>query len=427
MQQFPKAQYKSFHNSGEGDCLFESFRQSLQLDDTVSHMRSEMVKRLELAPESSRVSQLNEHIMREIETGNETYMGYGFGGGDGLDERNARFTLISAQFSELWAAYTEDMSDAAYAGNAEAISLASMYSVNLTIWAYNQRNHTASHITTILQSPPASKTVHLLNQDNIHFESTSLPNHCYPLISDPSPQQAVATRSNRAPQSGSDKCSLSLPADQCVHSIPTILVQADTTILVQAPIREILNPHIDEYSGLVLNDQRFFKAILNGDKIFEVRTISRPNIRPRIVLHPNKSIRDGGYTQNIEAKNKCFQHEIPITNAAELLAATNNGAHLGLDEEQTVAFVQHAQSNNSKAVFYLYSLTEPKLSLIEWIDSKVCNQSLFAPHQYTTGGKTVILFQWPLNVAHPQTDPQVLDLKISFHYLRNTKTYFKNW
>jgi hypothetical protein len=297
------------------------------------------------------------------------------------------------------------MNDAAYAGNAEAIALASMYSVNLTIWAYNPRNDTASHITTILQSPPASKTVHLLNQDNIHFESTSLPNHCYPLISDPSPQQAVATRSNRATQSGSDKCSLPIPAHT---SIPTILVQADNTVPVQALIPEILNPDIDEYSGLVLNDQRFFKAILDGDKIFEVRTISRPNIRSRIVFHPNKSIRDGGYTQNIEAKIKCFQHEVPITNAVELLAATNNGAHLGLDEEQTVAFVQDAQRKNSKAVFYLYSLTEPRFSLIEWIDSKFCNQSLFSPHQYTTGGKTVILFQWPVHVAHLQADTQVL-------------------
>jgi hypothetical protein len=408
MHQFPKAQYRSYHNSGEGDCLFESFRQSLQLEDTVSHMRSEfseMVKRLELASESSRVSQLNEHIMREIETGNVTYMGYGFGGGDGFDERNARLTLISSQFSELWAAYTEDMNDAAYAGNAEAITFASMYSVNLTIWAYNPRNDTASHITTILQSPPASKTVHLLNQNNFHFESTSLPNNCYPLISDPSPQQAVATRSNRVPQSGSDKCSLPIPANPGHNSIPSILVQADNTVPVQ-PL--ILNPDIHEYSGLVLNDLRFFKAILDGYKIFEVRTISRPNIRPRIVFHPNKRIRDGGYAQNIEAKIKCFQHEIPITNAVELLAATNNGAHLGLNEEQTVAFVQDAQTKNSKAVFYLYSLTEPRFSLIEWIDSKYCNQSLFSPHQYTTGGKTIILFQWPVNVAHLQADPRVL-------------------
>ncbi len=75
MHKFHKLDYNSYHNSGEGDsrCIFKSVRQSLQLDDTVVHMQREMVRQLELAPESSRVSQLNEHIMLEIEAQNNIH------------------------------------------------------------------------------------------------------------------------------------------------------------------------------------------------------------------------------------------------------------------------------------------------------------------------------------------------------------------
>ena len=75
MQHFRK-QFKSFHNSGGGDCLFESFRQSLQLTDSVQNMRNRLVDGFETAPPDTRVSQLNGHIMRELDVHNRNYAGY---------------------------------------------------------------------------------------------------------------------------------------------------------------------------------------------------------------------------------------------------------------------------------------------------------------------------------------------------------------
>lgn len=185
MQHFRRT-YKSFVNSGAGDCLFESFKQFLQLPDTVINMRRDVVTRLEHASEEIRVSQLNEHIMREIEARNEEYMGWGIHGGDGLDERQARETIISSRFSELWALYSRDMQhSAAYAGSAEIVALADMYGVNVTIWAHNEGNGTASHLMTHLQSPPAHRTVHLLNLSNVHYEATNLQDCEYPIIEAP--------------------------------------------------------------------------------------------------------------------------------------------------------------------------------------------------------------------------------------------------
>ena len=147
----------------------------------------------------------------------------------------------------------------------------------------------------------------------------------------------------------------------------------------------------------MLNKEIYFHAILKGEKIYEVRTISRLILPPRIVLHPNKTVRDLGYTQNIEAMISPFQHEKQIKTAEALLAATNNGKQLGLTEAETRALVTTAKKNKTNTVFYLYQLTEAKETQIEWLDSGVCNQSLFAKPQYTnkSTGNMVNLFQWP--------------------------------
>jgi hypothetical protein len=102
---------------------------------------------------------------------------------------------------------------------------------------------------------------------------------------------------------------------------------------------------------------KYMRCALCPDEIFQ------------IVFHPNKHIRDGGYTQNIEAKISCFQHENKFSTAEDLLHATNNGAHLGLTKEQTIKFVTDAKMKNKNAVFYLYKIEFPKKSQIEWIDS----------------------------------------------------------
>ena len=441
MQHF-RGRFKSFENDGNGNCLFESFRQTLHLTDPILKMRRDMVHRLQQAPNATRISQLNEHIMREIEASNEAYMGWGMSGNDGLDEHSARITIISEKFSDIWQQYANDMqNNAAYAGGAEAAALADMYGVNVTVWRHNERNGIATHLTTYLQTPPAPRTVHLLSIGNAHYEATSLPEAHYPVVSDPSSRAPQSTRSSQALQSShSGNPAPSVPvtviaapnvnASELVaesvslsdHAAESGLVSASAIGLVadpslipaseivptsELPPPEVLRPNIEEYCGLVLNDEKYFHAILDGVKIYEVRVVSRINLPPRIIFHPNKTVQASGYTQNIEAMVHPFEHERPLTNAGELLGATASGKHLGMTEEETREFVAQAKKKNKMAVFYLYKLSEPKKSQIEWIDSRTCNQNLFSKHQHTKNNALVTLFRWPIL---PITIPQVFHL-----------------
>ena len=405
MDRFKRSTYKSFENSGAGDCLFESFKQFLQLPDTVMNMRSDMVNQLEHASEEIRVSQLNEHIMREIDARNEKYMGWGINGGEGLDARNARITFISSRFSELWALYVRDMQySAAYAGSAEIVALTNMYGVNVTIWAHCEQSSTASHLMTHLQSPPACRTVHLLNLGNIHYEATNLPDCEYPIV--------AALRPSARPVRGASQAAQHLPSsasplpgnhlemysstitDSTASATDPALPQSKTSDCHSDPISR---PPIQEYCGLVLDSETYFHSIINNVKIYEVRTIRRTQLCPRILFHPGKKVRDSGYTQNIEAKISPYQHDKMINSAQALLNATNNGKDLGLTEEETRKFVADAKAKQRNAVFYLYLLSEPKKSEIEWIDSAVYNQFVFSTHQYThkKTNAVVTLFRWP--------------------------------
>jgi hypothetical protein len=263
-----------------------------------------------------------------------------------------------------------------------------MYGVNVTVWRHNQRNSTATHLTTYLQTPPAPRTVHLLSIGNAHYEATSLPEADYPLLSDPSSRAPQSTRSSKALQS-----SLSVnpapsvpviaapevnasdlvaePVSLSDHVAESGLISASEIGLVAGPSLipaskivptselappEILLPNIEEYCGLVLNDEKYFHAILDGVKIYEVRVVSRFNLPPRIIFHPNKTVQASGYTQNIEAMVHPFEHDRPLTNAEELLGVTANGKHLGMTEDETSEFVAQAKKKNKKAVFYLYKL-----------------------------------------------------------------------
>ena len=122
MQLF-RRQFKSFENCRHGDCHFESFRQSLNITESVLEMRNKMVKRFITASDHTRIVQLNKHIMRELDARKESYMGYG-----DLYEAHphiiSHITLPLNDFSALWAQYIHEMViDAAYAqyaGGAEA-------------------------------------------------------------------------------------------------------------------------------------------------------------------------------------------------------------------------------------------------------------------------------------------------------------------
>ena len=436
MQHF-RRRFQSFKNKGNGDCLFESFRQILGITDSVLTMRRDMVHRLEQAPNQTRISQLNEHIMREIDTRNEDYMGWGMSGDDGLDESRARITIISEKFSAIWQRYAEDMQyNSAYAGGAEAAALADMYNVNLTIWRHSERTSTITHLTTHLQTPPALRTVHLLSINNAHYEATNLPKAEYPLFSDPSSRAPQSTRSTQALQSPSRNPAPPVPVIDVPHvnasdpvadseSISDLVAESDLAPASDLPQPELLRPNIEDYCGLVLNEERYFHAILNDEKIYEVRTVSRTNLPPRIVFHPNRSIRDQGYTQNIEAKISPFEHKRPLKTITELLEATQNGKQLGLTEQETETFVEKARGKNRNTVFYLYRITDPKESQIEWLDSRSCNQSLFPSHQYVreSDSTVVTLFRWPLTnqqVLHLHQLLPILHLTICFSQENDT-------
>ena len=407
MEPFRK-QFKSFQNAGEGDCLFESFRQSLQLLDLVIKMRSNMVQRLEQAPSQTRIAQLNEHIMREIEAENTDYMGWGMDGGDGLDE-TARTTIISEKFNDLWTLYRDDMlHNSAYGGGAEAVTLANLYGVNLTVWQHSERNGNATHLTTYLQIPPAPKTVHLLSLKNVHYEATNLPDTAYPQLTVPSSQQAVSTRSGQCRQSASESSNPEPPAP--LNNTPpatalTSQLQSIDHPSTQPELEILLRPSITDYCGLVLNAKKYFQAILNEIKIYEVRVISRLKLPPRIIFHPNRFVQADGYIQNIEAMIHPHEHEKMYSNAEQLLAATQNGKQLGMTEDETRLFVSEAKKKNKTVTFYLYKLSEPKVSQIQWIDHRTCNQNVFSMHQFISQTGPVTLFHWP----EPLNTCQVLD------------------
>jgi hypothetical protein len=203
------AGYRSFKNGGGGDCLFESFKQALELSDTVLNMRRHLVDTL--AAESSpdkHAHQLNEHVLRELDAHNERYMGFGLdaSGGYVITEANVNTPL----FQQLHQQYSEDMlHHRAYAGQAETVVLANRYGVNVTVWAHNRHRRrpnesddedepvtAATHVITHLQSPPAHRTMHLLCQNNIHYEATNIPNDHYPIpCAAPSTGQGASTRS----------------------------------------------------------------------------------------------------------------------------------------------------------------------------------------------------------------------------------------
>ena len=282
-----------------------------------------------------------------------------------------------------------------------------LYSLTYHDALYSLTYHdTASHIMAHLQSPPAHRTVHLLNLRNVHYEATSLPESMYPIIADSPPSarhvrgvsqsaQHLPSSASSLPGSQHETLSLTTSASDATASVPDLaLPRSKTTDRHPAPIHR---PPIQEYCGLVLNSQSYFRSILDKVKIYEVRTTSKAELCPRILFHPCKAIRDSGYTQNIEARISPFQHEKMIRTAKALLDATHNGKDLGLTEEETKRFVAAAKAKSSSAVFYLYLLSEPKESEIEWLDHPLYNQFVFSTPQYTTKktNAVVTLFRWP--------------------------------
>ena len=210
------------------------------------------------------------------------------------------------------------------------------YGVNVSIWAYRTLSSitTATHIISDLQSPPAPRTVHLLNISNGQYEPTNMPMDEYPILPDISLQSAISpgipnsqqsTSSLQSPmlQNAAASSAPSSAAQATLHdATPQVPLSEDQFRATQHPIEHA--PKIEDYCGLVLNDQSYFHAILNKTKIYELRTTKSTCLRPRVVLHPNKNIRDSGYQQNIEAEIQAHLHDKRLSTAKDVLAATSN-------------------------------------------------------------------------------------------------------
>ena len=312
MQALHKA-FTSFDNLGNGDCLFESFKQSCpHITANYKEMRANMVRHIEsIADPQIRVGHLNEHVFREADAGNRRYRKYR---GIGLDEQHPLLTLHSHEFAQLWQQYCDEMKADAYAGQREAISLAEMYGVNLTIWIFNHRNDKAHHSLTHVLQPPAARTVHILSIDNIHFEATSLPQEVYPVICDLSGAAARSSRTRSQQKPDDDNSSSAKAISQIgLHTANPFLKRLATSIAAVHSVqkasstlvsleKEASSQNINDYCGMVLNTRELLEAIRKGPKIFELRTAKREDLPPFIVFHPNKAVQDGGYSLNIEAK-----------------------------------------------------------------------------------------------------------------------------
>lgn len=156
---------------------------------------------------------------------------------------------------------------------------------------------------------------------------------------------------------------------------------------------------IDDYCGLVLNDIKLFLAILSEEKVYEIRTVRFISFPARVVFHPNRVVRQKGYTQNIEALIQPHHHHMHYHTEAQILQATANGRQLGLTEEFTRQYIKNCKRKKQNAKFYLYKLSEPRLSQIEWFDHKTYNQLVFSRHQYCNKrtGALVQLFRFPIS------------------------------
>ena len=188
--------YTSFENRGGGDCLFCSFQQRLDLRDDPPQLRARMVAHIEACQDpDTRVTHLNEYIAREADAGARKYQNCALLGTDPAGAVDASAVFRSPRFAELWSEYRSEMTHGrAYAGNSEALALATMYDVNLTVWRFNPRNSQATHIFSHPSASAGRPAVHILSKGNRHFESTNIPSIFPELVLDRS-----TTRPSRHP------------------------------------------------------------------------------------------------------------------------------------------------------------------------------------------------------------------------------------
>ena len=170
---------------------------------------------------------------------------------------------------------------------------------------------------------------------------------------------------------------------------------------------------ISNYCGLVLHKASYFKDILNGIFLYEIRTTKKTLIPYKVVFHPDRILRDNGlWNQNIEAW-LCEDDDIlgPYSSKDKLLHVTNDGEHLGMSKEE---FNRLFEKKSGKS-FYLYPLSRPSVSNIIWNDSPVANQFIFSNPEFMHGQILKTLFRFPEGIQNK--DKHVEKVPTSFIYI----------
>ena len=344
--------FQSFWNDPNGDCLFASFKQSLgpNCSDSMQTMRSKVVDFVQRLPDAEKINAVAAHIMREMEYRNKRYDMFKAKNAM-LDAENPAKTLASPYFTTGWDLYSRDMKGTGWAGGHEAIALGNLYSVNVAVWTLaSDRAKTASFLDhlNLTVDPHSSRTVHLLNIGNRHYEATSLPQHTYPVTVHAS--EAAGGESGGVQQDshiGAESANAQLPniniaAPQLDISMVSRLSESlsmndDSIDNCSASSTVQLNQDINEYCGLLLNRKEYLVSIEQGIKIFEMRTVNREALPPKVVFHPSKKLwntpeSEGGYSKNIEAF--LGTPTAALTSAQGILDRTRNGQDVGMSEIQ---------------------------------------------------------------------------------------------
>jgi hypothetical protein len=120
----PDKLFNSYFVPYDGNCLFSSFKNALQLQSTIQQLRIAVVQNIsDEANPQIRISCLNTHIAREQEHHNPAWQDV-----DLLDAGTVFVPgELDIQFSHLWVKYADEMSDNAWAGTHNSFCIHSFF------------------------------------------------------------------------------------------------------------------------------------------------------------------------------------------------------------------------------------------------------------------------------------------------------------
>ena len=160
--------FTAFSVAGDGHCLFNAFKASLGLVDTVSDLRRRVVSYMsDLVDSQIKLSALNCHIAREQEANTASWKEIPL-----FDAGTVSVPgTLDQRFETLFARYSNDMNHSAWAGESEIIALAEIFHVNVAVW-----NVRGSYAEWALRHtvPDARRTVHLRMARRNHYENTNI-------------------------------------------------------------------------------------------------------------------------------------------------------------------------------------------------------------------------------------------------------------